>query len=298
VAASVLAGLYAAALSLSLEPALEATVVRVLGALAIGAATVVAARLVAGLVGRSAAHRLGTSTSIFVNLSRFVVLAMGTLMVLQTFDISIAPILTALGVGGLAVALALQDTLADLFAGIHILASRKVQPGDFVSLDGGSEGYVEDVGWRNTSIRSLPSNLVLVPNATLARAVVVNFHRPAQEMAVLVEVRVAHGTDLGRVERIAVEVAREVLAGVEGGIEGFDPLVRFHTFGDWSVDCTVVLRAREFTDQYLLKHEFVKRLAARFSTEGIRIPFPEGALRMVGPTSDLPAMGPVGRRAG
>jgi small-conductance mechanosensitive channel len=197
-------------------------------------------------------------------------------------------------VGGLAVALALQETLANLFAGIHILASRKVQPGDFVSLEG-TEGYVEDVTWRNTTIRSLPNNLVVVPNARLAGATVVNYHRPARELSVLVEVAVAYDSDLERVERLAVEVAREVLADVEGGVGSFEPLVRYHTLGDSGVLFTVILRAREFTDQYLLKHEFVKRLVRCFAEEGIVIPYPHRTIHL-GDISPTDGGGPSSRQ--
>lgn len=195
--------------------------------------------------------------------------------------------------GGLAVALALQDTLANLFAGIHILASRKVQPGDFIRLDSGEEGYVVDINWRNTTIRQLPNNMVMVPNARLAGAILVNYHRPVEEMSVLVQVGVAYDSDLEQVERVTIDVARDVLREVEGGVPGFDPFIRFHTFGDFSVDFTVILRAREFTDQYLITHEFVKRLHRRYRAEEIEIPFPirtvelrsgrEPVRRMIGP---------------
>ena len=81
-------------------------------------------------------------------------------------------------------------------------------------------------------------------------------------------------TALAHVEQVVTEVGRAVMREVEGGVPEFQPFVRFHTFGDSSIDFTVILRAQEFTGQYLVKHEFVKRLHARFRTEGIVIPFP------------------------
>lgn len=237
--------------------------------------TVVGARLSADLVRGYAAHRAGReATSIFVNLTWAAVVLLGGLIVLQTLGVSITPLLTALGVGGLAVALALQDTLANLFAGVHLLASKKVRVGDFIQLDTGEQGYIADITWRNTAIRQLPNNMLLVPNSRLASAVITNYYRPQRELAVLVEVGVAYGSDLERVEQVVTEVGSEVMREVQGGVQAFRPLVRFHTFGDSSIDFTVILRGREVTDQYLLKHEFIKRLHRRFAAEGIQIPFP------------------------
>jgi small-conductance mechanosensitive channel len=120
----------------------------------------------------------------------------------------------------------------------------------------------------------LANNLIIVPNAKLAQAIVVNHHLPAPDLAVLVDVGVDYGSDLGHVEQVVSEVGREVMTDVVGGVPDFQPFVRFHTFSDSSINFTAILRGREFVDQYLLKHEFVKRLHARFHREGIVIPFP------------------------
>lgn len=203
------------------------------------------------------------------------VFLIGALVTLATIGVSVTPLLVAFGVGGLAVALALQDTLANLFAGFHILASRQVRPGDFVRLGSGEEGYVEDVAWRYTTIRRMPNDLIIVPNAHLASSVTTNFSLPSAEQAVMIQMSVAYEADLARVERVTLEVARDVLRSVAGAVEESAPLVRFHTFGDNGVGFTVTLRGKHYTDQYLLKHEFVKRLHRRYAEEGITIPYPQ-----------------------
>jgi small-conductance mechanosensitive channel len=182
--------------------------------------------------------------------------------------------LTALGVGGLAVALALQEPLANFFAGLFITLAGQIRVGDYIKLDSGQEGYVVDFSWRSTRLRMLANNLVVVPNAKLAQAIVVNHHLPAQDLAVLVEVGVDYASDLAHVERVVMNVGREVMTQVTGGVREFEPFIRYHTFADSSVNFTVILRATEFVDQYLIKHEFVKRLHSRFQREGIAIPFP------------------------
>lgn len=208
------------------------------------------------------------------NITRIIVLIIGFLVILQTLGISIAPVITALGIGGLAVALALQDTLANLFAGVHILAARQVRPGDYVLLDTGEEGFVMDVTWRQTTIRQLPNNLVIVPNSKLAAAIVTNTYLPEKVVRFLVPVGVHYDSDLEHVERVTIEVARGVMEEVEGGVPDFEPFIRYHTFGDFAIGFNVFLRAREHVDHHPLKHEFIKRLHRRYREEGIVIPFP------------------------
>jgi small-conductance mechanosensitive channel len=213
-------------------------------------------------------------STIFKNLTKIVILTIGFLIILQTLGISITPILTALGVGGLAVALALQDTLSNLFSGLNIILSRQVRTGDYIKLESGEAGYVTDITWRNTTIRMLPNNIVVVPNSKLASIIFTNYCLPEKEMAVLVQVGVSYDSDLRKVEGTTIEVARNVMRTVAGGITEFEPFIRYHTFDDFSINFTVILRTREFVDQYLLKHEFVKSLHERYEQEGIEIPFP------------------------
>jgi small-conductance mechanosensitive channel len=137
---------------------------------------------------------------------------------------------------------------------------------------------VADIGWRATKIRMLPNNMVLVPNAKLASAIITNYDLPDKELAVLVQVGVDYASDLEQVERVTCEVAKDVLQTVAGGVTTFEPFIRYHTFADFSINFTVILRAKEYVDQYLLKHEFVKRLHTRYNQEGITIPFP---IRMI-----------------
>jgi len=212
--------------------------------------------------------------SIFKNLIKGFVLVIGFLMILHTIGISITPLITTLGIGGLAVALALQDTLANLFAGLHIVATKKVRPGDYIKIETGEEGYVTDITWRDTTIRQLPNNIVIIPNSKLASAIVTNYYFPERELAVLVQVGVSYDSDLEKVEKVTIEVAKEVMQEVSGGVPEFTPFIRYHTFDDFSINFTVILRAKEFVDQYLVKHEFVKRLKKRYDQEGIEIPFP------------------------
>jgi small-conductance mechanosensitive channel len=253
---------------------------KVLLALGIFSVTFVLANIVANLIKTYSAkveHALPV-TSLTQHISRIIIFCIGILVILNSFGISITPILAALGVGGLAVALALQDTLSNLFAGFYVTVARQIKVGDYIKLESGEEGYVTDITWRTTTIKMLPNNMVLVPNEKLIKAIIVNYHLPDKEMAVLVDLGVHYNSNLKKVEQVTCEVAREVIREVPGGVPTFEPFIRYHTFGDSSINFTVILRTKEFTDQYLIKHEFIKRLHERYAKEGIVIPYPIRAI--------------------
>lgn len=232
---------------------------------------------------RSAAERLALgTTTLLENLTRAVIYGMGLLLILANLDISIAPLLTALGVGSLAVALALQDTLSNLFSGIYIIVNRQIRQEDYIKLDSGAEGFVTDIGWRSTTIRDRADNFILIPNTKIAQAVVTNFNLPHREFSVPVRLGVSYGSDLTKVEQTALDVARQVQREVPGAIAAFAPFLRFQSFGESSIDFTVMLRVKEFEDQHLATHEFIKRIHERFNREGIQIPFPQRVVHMAG----------------
>ena len=214
------------------------------------------------------------AVSLVVQASKVLVLLVGVIIALDKIGIAITPILTALGVGGLAVALALRDTLENLFAGFYVLASGQIKVGDYIRLEGGEEGFVEDITWRNTVIRQPSDNLIIVPNSKLSSSIVINFHKPDSELAVIVPVGVSYDSDLEKVERITIEVAKEVQREVEGAVPDFEPFIRYTAFGDFSINFNVILRAKDVPSQHVLRHEFIKRLKRRYEEEGIKIPFP------------------------
>ncbi|MCM8783212.1 MAG: mechanosensitive ion channel family protein [Candidatus Omnitrophica bacterium] len=216
--------------------------------------------------------------SLTENIVRIVILGIGILVILNNLGISITPLLTALGIGGLAVALALQDTLSNLFAGFYISFTHQISVGDFVKLESGDEGYVLDIGWRATRIRMLPNNVIIIPNSKLAQSIITNYYLPDKEMAVLVPVGVHYSSDLDKVEEITIEVAKEVMREVEGGVPEFEPFIRYHTFNDFSINFNVILRTKEVVNQHLIRHEFIKRLHKRYKKEKIVIPYPIRAI--------------------
>jgi small-conductance mechanosensitive channel len=212
------------------------------------------------------------ATGIVFGVFKGTIIVAGMLIIFNVLGISITPLITALGVGGLAVALALKDTLSNLFAGLHMIASKEVRPGDYVKLDSGEEGTIKDITWRSTSISSPAQNIIIVPNAKVAAATITNYAAPDSEVAFAIQVSAAYTGDLDKIESITLEVAKKIMNEIPGGVPGYEPSVRFNTFGDVGILFSVSFKAREWNAHYLIKHEFIKALQKRYAEESISIP--------------------------
>jgi len=238
--------------------------------------TIIVTRLITGFMKMYMAGTGGifSTPTIFVNLVKLLIYLVGLTIILDSLGVSITPIITAMGVGGLAVALGLQSTLANLFSGLHIIASGKIRQGDYIKLSTGEEGYVIDMTWRDTTIRMPSENATIIPNSKLASTSVINYSLPDNEMVFTAQVGVDYESNLKKVEDVTTSVATEVMREVSGGIPDFKPYIRFHTFADSRINMSVTMRVRGFSDQDMIQHEFMKRLHERYKTEGITIPFP------------------------
>ena len=270
-----LASTYAASYTIKLSRVLTDHLYKALMIMAILSITVVCSRIAIELIkmySRKGDSTLPT-TSIFTNITRVVIFIVGGLIIMQSLGISVTPILTALGVGGLAVALALQDTLSNLFAGIHILLSRQIRQGDYVILSTGEEGTIHDFGWRNSAIRTRLNTTIIVPNSKLALANITNFSFPERELTVVVNAGVGYKANLDKTQKIALEVATEVLTQPPGagGVATSEPIFVYTGFADTRVLFSVSLRCTDFFAQNTVRTEFSKRLHARLRAEGIEM---------------------------
>jgi small-conductance mechanosensitive channel len=205
----------------------------------------------------------------------------GTLIFLTKMGVSLTAVWGTLGVGSLAVALALQDTLSNFFSGLYLLADRPVSPNDYIKLDSDQqEGYVVQIGWRSTILRTLGNNYVVIPNSTLAKTIIVNYSQPETRMSCSVTVSVTHETDPALVEKVLLEAAHEALRdGLEGLLAKPEPGVSFSPgFGEFSLIFSLGLQVRQFTDQFLVQSELRKRILKKFKAAGIDMPYPTRTL--------------------
>lgn len=221
---------------------------------------------------------LKNSEVIVKGVTRTIVLGLGLLVLMSTLGISITPIIASLGITSLAVALALQPTLANFFSGVQLVIDKPIRVDDYIELDSGEQGFVQKIGWRSTWIKMLPNNTIIIPNSNLSNAKIINYFYPEKELSVPVEVGVHYDSDLDHVEKVTLEVARHILKTHEYGVESYDTFILFHTFDSSSINFTVMLRAKEYFNRFFLKSAFIKALHKRYAEEGIVIPYPIRAI--------------------
>jgi small-conductance mechanosensitive channel len=199
---------------------------------------------------------------------------LGLTVVLRGLGMSVTPLLASLGVGSLAVALALQSTLANLFSGFYLILDKPIRVGDYVKLPSGDQGFIQTIGWRTTRIRTPDNSILVIPNSKLAENQILNFHLPDSLCTVAVELAVDPQSDLEAVERFATEVANTLQAGGEGADPDFRPLFLYDRIDPQGVRFKITLRTRSAASNDLIRHAFIKGLQGRFLKEGIALPRP------------------------
>ncbi|EMN73293.1 transporter, small conductance mechanosensitive ion channel MscS family protein [Leptospira interrogans serovar Bataviae str. UI 08561] len=211
-----------------------------------------------------------SSASIIGNAIRIILFTVCILLILQSLGISIVPILGALGVGGLAVALGLQPTLSNLFSGLGILLGKQLKRGDYVRMQGeGLEGYVQDITWRSTTIRKRNDSVIVVPNSVMASSVVTTLELSKKCFSIPIEANINSQTDLEKVESLAINIGNEVLKKFYPSDSIREISFSYQKFGPNSVGFQMDLPCLEFSDQFLIRHEFIKQLHSNFQKEGI-----------------------------
>lgn len=254
--------------------------------LLIASLTLVAARVTGALTQRFGTQWMAKSAMPMAGLTQTLVqslvIALGLLFILSALGVNITPLLTALGIGGLAVALALQDTLSNLFAGLQILIARQIHLGQRIKLDSGEEGYVTDIGWRNTTLRTPSNHLVIIPNAKLSQSIVTNYNMPSAPVNIVIPVGVGYDSNPEHVEQVLLSEARSIVDTVPGFVKEFQPIVRFQAFGDFSLDFLLIVQVQEFDAQFGVWGELHKRIFKRLKQEGIEIPFPVRTVHLKG----------------
>ena len=222
-----------------------------------------------------ARSKILASTSIFISIVRITVYLLGLLVILNYFKQDITWLLGTLGIAGLAVALALQDTLANFFAGLYIIASRQIKPGHYIKLDSGEEGVIVDINWRSTTLQALQNHIIIIPNSKIGSAIITNYHLPSPPLNLYIAIGVHYNSDLKKVEKTCLEVAHSLLSKPELKLDPtYEPRVRYNEFSDSSINFNVIMRALEYSEQFLIKHEYIKAVQERFNREGIIIPYP------------------------
>jgi small-conductance mechanosensitive channel len=212
-------------------------------------------------------------------LGRLIIVVLGLIAVLNHFGVNVQSLVVSLGVGSLALGLAAQDTLANMFAGFTLMLDRPFKIGDRIQLATGEVGDVQTIGMRATQIRTLDDTYLIVPNSSLTRERLVNLSRPSRSIATRLEVGLAYGTDLAQAKRIL----REAALSSEYIDQERAPQVLVSRFADFSVNFQLVFWARDYTQQGLARSQVHEEAYRLLRGAGIEIPVP--VRRIIGETA-------------
>ncbi|MCW5937343.1 MAG: mechanosensitive ion channel family protein [Fimbriimonadaceae bacterium] len=202
----------------------------------------------------------------------------GALFGLRILGIDTAPLLAGGAIGGVIIGLALQESLANVFAGILFSLDGAVRVGDLVRFTDGTEGYVRSIGWRSTLIRRLDNSLLVVPNAQMSKEKLLNLNRPLPPIVVNLVVGVGYGSSLQEVEDLCVGIAREVQERHAQGEKLNDPFALWQEFDDSCINVKVFISVPSAERQYRAKSDLLKSIHQAFRENGIVIPYPTRTL--------------------
>ncbi len=200
----------------------------------------------------------------------------GIILILSAWGIEIGPFLAGLGIAGLAISFAVQDSLSNIFGGISIIMDKVYKVGDRIQLDSGEVGEVLDVGLRSTRIRTFDHEVLIIPNGQLAKAKVKNFVQPDMSLRVVVKFGVEYGTNPDKVKKVLVPV----LSGMKGIQKEPAPVVEFTDMGDSSLNCVAKFWVPEYTMAYDKKLEATDLIYKELNKARIGIPFPTRTVYM------------------
>ena len=208
----------------------------------------------------------------------------GLIATLKHFNQDIYSLVTALGVGSLAIGLAAKDTLANMISGFTIMVDRPFRPGDRVELGSGETGDVLEIGMRSTKIKTFFDTILVVPNSELVNTRIINHSYPDSRVSGRVEVGVAYGSDMEKVKRVMVEAA----LAVEEVLKEPPPAAYFISFGDSSLDLRMSFWVENYSVRYATQDKINMEIKKRFEEESIEIPFPVRTIVMPGTPAPEP----------
>ncbi len=266
--------LHATLSALTLPRNLHHVLTRVLSVATLALSLYLTAQIVLALLGRLA-RRTESGRRVaddLLAIARVALFILSVAILLDNLGVRVTALLTTLGIGSLAVALALQDTLGNFFAGLYLHADRPLRIGDYIRIDTGHEGIVVHVGWRSTHLRTRANNTVVVPNEKLSKAVITNYSEPDPRASFTLTVTVPYATDLERVERLLLEAVERARADVPGLLPDPPPAVRLIPgFDATGLKLSLTGWLRMLTDQEQAEDTIRRHILALFRAAGIAL---------------------------
>jgi len=210
-----------------------------------------------------------------------VIYILALLYILRVWGVEITPLLAGLGIAGLAIGLALKDTLENVFSGISIIADRYFIVGDVIKLESGEVGRVIDLGLRSTKIKTFDNEVIIVPNSQISGGRIINFAKPEIKARISLELGVAYGSNPDKVKKIVLEVVKK-LARKEKQIITKDPApaIYFTEMGDFALKFALKVWVTDYRKRYTTKDKLNTDIYNAFKKARIEIPFPTRTIYM------------------
>ena len=194
--------------------------------------------------------------------------------VLSVWGVKVGPLLAGLGIGGLAIAFALQPTLSNIFGGITLVLDKAIRVGDVVKLDTGETGSIYDIGIRSTRIRTWTNEILVVPNSKLVDSRVINFNQPDPMIRVDIPFGVAYGSKIDQIKKLALDCCKKV----EHILQEPAPSVIFNEMGDSALMFTLRYHIDNLKFKWETHQIVIEKLYNTLNKKKISIPFPQREL--------------------
>lgn len=261
---------------LDLPNALNTLIEKIIIVIALSAGTLLASRLAVSTIQIYSIKSDTTVSlsSLFEYLTKVIIFTIGFLIIIQSIGVKITALITAFGVGSLSIGLAFQNTLSNLISGVNIILARKIRVGDYISTSKGEEGYVIDVELRYTVVKDIYDNITVIPNSQIIDSSFKNYSLENSSMLLPIEIGISYDSDLDKVEKITLNVAKKILKTVKGGHQEYEPFLRYEKLDQFAIKFTVYLKIHEYFDRLIITHEFLKELYRVYQQENIKIAYP------------------------
>ncbi|MBT4377108.1 mechanosensitive ion channel [archaeon] len=202
---------------------------------------------------------------------KIIIIIVAIIFILSYWGVEIGPLLAGIGIGGIAIAFALQSTLSNIFGGISIILDKSVNVGDLVNLDGGVQGRILDIGIRSTKVKTFDNEVIIVPNSKLASENIHNVGQPEPKSRVVIPFGVAYGTDVEKVKKIVLKEIKSV----NNAVEDPEPTVKFLEMADSSINFKAYFFVNSFENRFNAIDEANTKIYNALNKAKIEIPFPQ-----------------------
>ncbi len=203
-------------------------------------------------------------------LDRVIVFSLAFLMIFDRLGYRITPVLASLGVAGIAVAFAAQETLSNIFGAFSILTDRPFKVGDRIAISDTEVGDVIDIGVRSTRIKTMDNKIIILPNAVISKGKIINYAEPDARIRFTIKVSVSYNSDIDRALLTMVEIAKNT----EGVIHNPDPQAYVVALSSYSIDLILHVWVKDYRLEFQVPDRIYREIVRRFAEEKIEIPYP------------------------